>query len=75
MKDLYRVLYLLLVAIGLSACSDDSDDAPAPTPEEPKPGAVIKNGSLQGTVIGTEWSVDYDNNGITTKIVNVKENV
>ena len=38
---------------------------PDPTPEpepEPEPDPTPSNGSLKGTIIGSEWSVDYNNN-------------
>ena len=58
-------------AMFMLACSDDSSDAHlVPIPE-----ATVKNGSLDGKIIGSQWSVDYDNNNAKSERVNTKGNV
>jgi hypothetical protein len=63
------------------ACSDESSELPPITPEKPSipdtpvPEATVKNGSLDGKIIGTQWSVDYDNNNAKSERVNTKGNV
>ena len=75
MIEKFKVYFLaILFAVLLVACSDNSSEEPTPQPD-PNPEDVIKNGSLKGTIIGTEWSVDYDNGNAISKEVNVKEDV
>ena len=65
-------------AMFMLACSDDSSE-PSPivpdAPLVPIPEATVKNGSLDGKIIGTQWSVDYDNNNAKSERVNTKGNV
>ena len=65
-------------AMFMLACSDDSSE-PSPlvpdAPHVPIPEATVKNGSLDGKIIGTQWSVDYDNNNAKSERVNTKGNV
>lgn len=65
-------------AMFMLACSDDSSE-PSPivpdTPLVPIPEATVKNGSLDGKIIGSQWSVDYDNNNAKSERVNTKGNV
>ena len=65
-------------AMFMLACSDDSSE-PSPivpdAPLVPIPEATVKNGSLDGKIIGTQWSVDYDNNNAKSDRVNTKGNV
>ncbi|MBO5795035.1 MAG: CotH kinase family protein [Bacteroides sp.] len=58
----------------------EPEPEPEPTPEpepepEPEPDPTPSNGSLKGTIIGSEWSVDYNNNSSKTNTVNTKVNV
>ena len=59
-------------AMFMLACSDDSSE---PSPLVPIPEATVKNGSLDGKIIGSQWSVDYDNNNAKSERVNTKGNV
>ena len=65
-------------AMFMLACSDDSSE-PSPlvpdAPHVPIPEATVKNGSLDGKIIGTQWSVDYENNNAKSERVNTKGNV
>ena len=65
-------------AMFMLACSDDSSE-PSPlvpdAPHVPIPEATVKNGSLDGKIIGSQWSVDYDNNNAKSERVNTKGNV
>ena len=65
-------------AMFMLACSDDSSE-PSPivpdAPLVPIPEATVKNGSLDGKIIGSQWSVDYDNNNAKSERVNTKGNV
>ena len=65
-------------AMFMLACSDDSSE-PSPivpdAPLVPIPEATVKNGSLDGKIIGSQWSVDYDNNNAKSDRVNTKGNV
>ena len=65
-------------AMFMLACSDDSSE-PLPivpdAPLVPIPEATVKNGSLDGKIIGTQWSVDYDNSNAKSERVNTKGNV
>ena len=74
MEKIKIYLSVILFVLLLVACSDSSSEEPTPKPD-PQPEDVIKNGSLKGTIIGTEWSVDYDNGNAISKEVNVKEDV
>ena len=74
MRNWKKNLSLSLLGIWIVACSDSSTDTELPKPE-PNPESVVKNGSLSGKIIGTEWSVDYGNQGAVTDKVNTKENV
>lgn len=72
----------ILLAACVMACSDSDspivEPEPVPTPEpepEPEPVPVVRNGSLTGKVIGTLYSVDYDNGSVKSTTVNTKENV
>lgn len=76
-KHVIYLSFLLLSAL-VTACSDDSSSLPAVTPETPStslPEATVKNGSLDGKIIGTKWAVDYDNNNAMSDIVNTIGNV
>ena len=81
MKNHLSLLSVLLFAIFMVACSDESSELPPITPEKPSipdtpvPEATVKNGSLDGKIIGTQWSVDYDNNNAKSERVNTKGNV
>jgi hypothetical protein len=81
MKNYLSLLSVLLFAIFMVACSDESSELPPITPEKPSipdtpvPEATVKNGSLDGKIIGTQWSVDYDNNNAKSDRVNTKGNV
>ena len=81
MKNHLSLLSVLLFAIFMVACSDESSELPPITPEKPSipdtpvPEATVKNGSLDGKIIGTQWSVDYDNNNAKSERVNTKANV
>lgn len=72
MSNILKYTSAMLFSVLLAGCSDEASNPPAPTPE-PEPEEVIKNGSLKGTIIGTEWSVDYNNGNSITDQVNVKE--
>ena len=72
MSNILKYTFAMLFSVLLAGCSDEASNPPAPTPE-PEPEEVIKNGSLKGTIIGTEWSVDYNNGNSITDQVNVKE--
>ena len=61
MKNHLSLLSVLLFAIFMVACSDESSELPPV--------------SLVGTIIGTKWSVDYDNNNAKSDKVNTKSNV
>ena len=65
-------------AMFMLACSDNSSE-PSPivpdAPLVPIPEATVKNGSLDGKIIGSQWSVDYDNNNAKSERVNTKGNV
>lgn len=65
-------------AMFMLACFDDSSE-PSPivpdAPLVPIPEATVKNGSLDGKIIGSQWSVDYDNNNAKSERVNTKGNV
>ena len=75
MIEMFKIYFsAILFALFWVACSDNSSEESTPKPD-PKPEEVIKNGSLKGTIIGTEWSVDYDNGNAISKEVNVKEDV
>ena len=60
-------------AMFMLACSDNSSE-PSPivpdAPLVPIPEATVKNGSLDGKIIGSQWSVDYDNNNAKSERVN-----
>ena len=71
MSNILKYTFAMLFSVLLAGCSDEASNPPAPTPE-PEPEEVIKNGSLKGTIIGTEWSVDYNNGNSITDQVNVK---
>ncbi len=80
-KHVFPLAVVLMTAFLLS-CSDSDDSppygSPTPTPEEkptPAPNEEVKNGSLKGKIIGTQWAVDYDNNNNRTDKVNTKGNV
>ena len=81
MKNHLSLLSVLLFAIFMVACPDESSELPPITPEKPSipdtpvPEATVKNGSLDGKIIGTQWSVDYDNNNAKSERVNTKANV
>lgn len=81
MKNHLSLLSVLLFAIFMVACSDESSELPPVTPEKPSipdtpvPEATVKNGSLDGKIIGSQWSVDYDNNNAKSERVNTKGNV
>ena len=81
MKNYLSLLSVLLFAIFMVACSDESSELPPVTPEKPSipdtpvPEATVKNGSLVGKIIGSQWSVDYDNNNAKSERVNTKGNV
>lgn len=81
MKNHLSLLSVLLFAIFMVACSDESSELPPITPEKPSipdtpvPEATVKNGSLDGKIIGSQWSVDYDNNNAKSDRVNTKGNV
>ena len=89
MKHKLLLLFFALAALTFVACSDEEPVAPEkptpevpeePTPEpepepEPEPDPTPSNGSLKGTIIGSEWSVDYNNNSSKTNTVNTKVNV
>ena len=60
------------------ACSDDSSEPSPIVPDAPLvtiPEVTVKNGSLDGKIIGSQWSVDYDNNNAKSERVNTKGNV
>ena len=77
-KKIFSKLFSLLFISLLVACSDDSSE-PSPlvpdAPLVPIPEASVKNGSLDGKIIGSQWSVDYDNNNAKSERVNTKGNV
>ena len=81
MKNHLSLLSVLLFAIFMVACSDESSELPPITPEKPSipntpvPEATVKNVSLDGKIIGSQWSVDYDNNNAKSERVNTKGNV
>lgn len=66
----------------LITCSDDDvftpplskPDTPNQTEPEPEPEPTPTPELLKGSVIGSEWSVNYDNNEMSTT-VNTKDNV
>jgi hypothetical protein len=65
-------------AMFMLACSDDSSEPSSIVPDAPHvpiPEATVKNGSLDGKIIGSQWSVDYDNNNAKSERVNTKGNV
>lgn len=75
-----HLLYLSFAwcAMFMLACSDDSSESPPIVPDVPSapiPEATVKNGSLDGKIIGSQWSVDYDNNNAKSERVNTKGNV
>lgn len=76
MRNWKSILSFSLLGFWMVACSDSSDDSELTKPDkEQESGTLVKNGSLSGKIIGTEWSVDYDNQGVVTDKVNTKENV
>lgn len=75
-----HILYLSFAwcAMFMLACSDNSSDGPPVEPDVPSapiPEATVKNGSLDGKIIGSQWSVDYDNGNAKSERVNTKGNV
>ena len=65
-------------AMFMLACSDESSEPSRLVPDAPLvpiPEATVKNGSLDGKIIGSQWSVDYDNNNAKSERVNTKGNV
>ena len=78
MKRYMNYLPALLLTILVSACSDDQPTLkPEPdpiVPEEPapEPEEEIKTALLEGEIIGSQWSVDYNNNNAKTDKVNTK---
>ena len=81
MKRYLNYLPALLLTVLVSACSDDQPTVkPEPdpiVPEEPapEPEEEIKTALLEGEIIGSQWSVDYNNNNAKTDKVNTKANV
>ena len=81
MKRYMNYLPALLLTVLVSACSDDQPTVkPEPdpiVPEEPapEPEEEIKTALLEGEIIGSQWSVDYNNNNAKTDKVNTKANV
>ncbi|MBP3679411.1 MAG: CotH kinase family protein [Bacteroidaceae bacterium] len=78
MKKHVIYLSIFLLSALMTACSDDSSSLPPVTPETPStplPEATVKNGSLDGKIIGTKWAVDYDNNNAKSDRVNTIGNV
>lgn len=79
MRKHFSLLSMLLFAVFMFACSEDSSEIPPVTPETPEtpsaPEATVKNGSLDGKIIGTKWSVDYDNDNAKSDRINAKGNV
>ena len=72
----YSKLWLacLFAGMGLwTACSGD-DPSGSDTPDDPDTPAVDPNAPLKGTIIGSQWSVDYATNTKTT-LINTKANV
>jgi hypothetical protein len=65
MSNILKYTFAMLFPVLLAGCSDEASNPPAPTPE-PEPEEIIKNGSLKGTIIGTKWSVDYNNSNSIT---------
>lgn len=67
MKRHFFPLIVVLFAAFMVACSEDSSETPPVTPEVPTtpstpvPEETVKNGSIEGKIIGTQWSVDYNN--------------
>ena len=75
-----HILYLSFAwcTMFMLACSDNSSDDPPVEPDVPSapiPEATVKNGSLDGKIIGSQWSVDYDNGNAKSERVNTKGNV
>ena len=65
-------------AMFMTACSENPSEAPPVEPDVPSapiPEATVKNGSLDGKIIGSQWSVDYDNGNAKSERVNTKGNV
>ena len=81
MKRHFFPLIVVLFAAFMVACSEDSSETSPVTPEVPTtpstpvPEETVKNGSIEGKIIGTKWSVDYDNNNAKSDRVNTKGNV
>lgn len=81
MKRHFLYLSVVCLAVWMAACSDDSPGTSPEVPENPStpsvplPEETVKNGSLQGKIIGSRWSVDYDNNNAKSDRVNTKGNV
>lgn len=68
---------MILFVACMIACSDDQNEVITPQNPDvtPEVEETVKNGSLQGTIIGSRWSVDYDNNNAKSEKVNTKGNV
>ena len=77
-------MFISAFAALMSTCSDDQpavtpDPKPEPgiteTPEEEEEPEVSSKGEmLGGKIIGSQWSVDYNNNNAKTDKVNTKAN-
>lgn len=75
MKRHFILLSAVLFTVILAACSNnDLSESIEPTPEPTPTPEINEDGSLKGNIIGSHWSVDYDN-GAKTNIKNVKANV
>lgn len=72
---------LLILVLFLAACSPKLEipeqKNPNYTPPVPPVKEEVENtdGSLSGTIIGTTYSVDYDNGNTSSQTVNTKKNV
>lgn len=66
-----------LLPLFLAACSDSGSPVtePEPTPEPEPEAPAPAPGKLSGRIIGSQYSVDYDNNNAQSTTVNVKANV
>ena len=72
--------YLLIIFVLLASCSSGEYDIPEQknpnyVPPAPPEQTTTSDGSLSGTVIGTTYSVDYDNGNKFSQTVNTKSNV
>ena len=77
MKKYLIHLFYFLLTLCLFSCSDKDPaiDSVIPEKPEPKPEKPSTDEPLNGKIIGSQWSVDYNKNNEKTDKVNTKANV